>query len=537
MSDKHQEAEMNCYSYVSTKAAWDCTETIFLCAPAAYACSAEKAEEYAELSGWRNTAEAHAAVLIVPVTAEGYRDLDVSWIPNFYDKHKNDFRAPGGVSIPGRDGVVWLWETMIYLAGYEEGAEYAANVLTAHPGFFAASLLHNGKITDYTNADKEAAHWFVRTPHDYTCTNREIPSAVWLSGTVDPETRKYFETCAHTDTEAQVTYGGICTEVHCCSGNPAQQIRVSEEMPSSDTVMDTFFGHTLRWKNGPDGQLRNYLGKKDYAVSERFVHYCAQANGNDYPYTVYLPEGLTKEDAAGLPVVFSIHGRGEPSWVFAEKNGWQVLADETKEFITVFPDSPYNIWLIDRDTDAIKAIAAQVLENYKADPERIYLSGFSNGAVFTSQQASTFPECFAAASPWNGPSMSIKIDRYVYKDTFAESGYEMPFWIVVGDSDSKAGADREPELDIILRANHCERSSEEIWNGENHYTEEAGFAEGNRFHTRVFRNSEGSVRVGLTVMKNMPHGAIWDESRAAWAFMKRFRRPAGSKTVEEITEE
>jgi hypothetical protein len=32
-------------------------------------------------------------------------------------------------------------------------------------------------------------------------------------------------------------------------------------------------------------------------------------------------------------------------------------------------------------------------------------------------------------------------------------------------------------------------------------------------------------------MKDMPHGAIYDQSRAAWAFLKRFSRPEGSKKV------
>lgn len=85
----------------------------------------------------------------------------------------------------------------------------------------------------------------------------------------------------------------------------------------------------------------------------------------------------------------------------------------------------------------------------------------------------------------------------------------------------------------MLAANGCSREHEERW-GVTHYPAESGYAEGERFSTRAFRNVNGSVRVGFTVMRDMPHGAIADEARAAWEFLRRFRRPSGSKTVEEI---
>jgi len=73
-----------------------------------------------------------------------------------------------------------------------------------------------------------------------------------------------------------------------------------------------------------------------------------------------------------------------------------------------------------------------------------------------------------------------------------------------------------------------------VWDGANCYTAERGYTQGERLCTRAFANAEGSVRVCLTVARDMPHGAIADEARAAWAFMSRFKRAAGSKRVEEV---
>ena len=96
-------------------------------------------------------------------------------------------------------------------------------------------------------------------------------------------------------------------------------------------------------------------------------------------------------------------------------------------------------------------------------------------------------------------------------------------------------------LEQMLRANCCAavRTAggfvpDAIYNGENHYTAARGYTEGERFGTAVYRDAQGVPRVCVTVMKNMPHGAIHDESRAAWEFMRRYRRPGNGKAVETV---
>ena len=520
------------FSYISSKANWDCVKTYFLCVPAVSAISEESIREFAQKSGWIREAEEKGAVLIAPVVKESYSELGLSYFAEFYERHKNDFHALSGQSIPGRDGVLWLWEVMIYLIGYEEGADYAAEVLTKEPGFFAAATLVNGKIGSFIHAEEEASHWFVRHPSDYFRHNNEIASCVWLfekdkdlSETID-----YFCGCASSERRKEECIGEDLCTVYENEKNPAEKIIVSsyKETEIAGLVNNYLFEHTLRWKNGPDGQLRNYSGKEGYQLSERFHKGKVENNGYEYTYSIYLPKGLKKAEVKGLPLVFSMHGRGEPAWVFAEKNGWDHLADETKEFIVVFPDSPYNIWTIERDRDVLLRILEEVKKEYDYDESRVYLSGFSNGAIFTYQQASTFPSVFAAASPWNGPGMEFcrksGLASYYFHPDFIESETEMPFWIIVGDSDSKASAYREDELEILLKRNHCERERYEVWDHTNHYTAENGYQQKDRFHTLAFYDENGVVRVGLTVMKNMPHGAVWDESRAAWEFMKQFKR-------------
>lgn len=533
------------YSFVSTKCGADCVQSIFLCVPEKYAINEKEAKEFALLSGWIDQAEINAAVLIVMIIPNGWNDYSLDAISIFYNKYKNEFKSPSGISIPGRNGIIWLWETMIYAVGYDEGADYLGNVLVKHPNLFAGAALFNGGASDFSPMNERTSHWFVTHPtSDYVFYNKDIPLPVWVFGYAKNTdlTVNYFSETNHVDQTDSYSVNGIDVVIHYNKKEPAQQIRISTKTSGNDlniakTIMNEFFNKSIRWKNSPDGTIKQYSGRNDYYTSNRFKHYNLNVGELEYPYSVHIPSGLKVNDVKGLPLVISLHGRGEPTWVFSEKNGWDILADETKEFIVVYPDSKYNIWQIERDYDSIEAILNDVSKNYEYDPERVYLTGFSNGAIFTCQQASTHPWLFAAVSPWNGPGIEecrkANIASYVYHPDFIDSGYELPIWIIVGDSDTKAGSYRDDELEIVLPLNGCITDNVETLSDE--YTKKNNYIEGDRFNTKVYSNVDKEIRVGLTVMKNMPHGAIFDESRATWNFMKRFRRPNKNKHVEEIT--
>lgn len=532
------------YSYVSTRSFCDPVKTVFLFPPDERAKTIEDARLFAEESGWIEQVENDVDALVVPIAPDGWAAEPEDLPMTLYQECRDDLISPTPGAIPWRKGAVWTWEVALELVGYGEGATFAGNFQIGHPGFAAASVLVDGAPANFASGDAPSEHWLVRNPVDYDLKNRDIPIAVWLMGSADAtEALAYLREVDALGEPVACELDGIATTIWRNPANAAQQLRVSPELTGCDPKiaqlgMLNLFEEVVRWKNGPDGTLMPHLSKREFFEAGAYLHHSMCMGGIDYHYAVYLPRGWDKGSVRGLALVFSIHGRGEPTWVFAQKNGWEDLADETREFVVVLPDSPENLWVIDRDREVLPAITRAVLDEYGLDPERVYLSGFSNGALYTCQQVSTFPELYAAASPWNGPDLPtcerMRIDSYVYHEDFAASGYEMPFWICVGDSDAKAAANRDDELGIVLPANGCDPASEQAWDGENHYTADAGYLDGARMDTRVFSTAGGSVRVGVTTMKNMPHGAIPDEARAAWEFMRRFRRVSGSKTIEEV---
>ena len=576
------------YLYVSTRACYDPAKTIFIFAPGEMAGDISKAEQFARESGWQALAEYDGAVLILPLAPKGWKEEMVSLPGIIFDRVRSQVESRNGKSLFGRDGKIWCWETMIYLAGYGDGAVFAGNCVVAEPARFAAAALVGGAPDDYSAGGRSSSHWLVRNvSSDYAVRNDQIPSSLWLIGApveAASQALEYFGRAGGFGQQyRQIVVGELSAICYENEKNPAERLLLSEEtalcgISLAHTILEDYFEHTIRWKNGPDGTLSLHLGRTGFYQSPRFSHHSVTVGCLEYAYSVHLPQGYTAEQVQGMPVVFSVHGRGEPAWLFAEKNGWDMLADETGAFVLVCPDSPGNIWQFERDGLAFEAMIHQLCVDYQLDETRVYLTGFSNGGAITREVGTAFPQLFAAIAPYNAPvnAPGLVADEMISPGLLA-SGYELPYWVYVGDNDPAAGTDVEDQLEIMLAANGCQacfcqrRDSavqkpcrfdqrldttgqvrdylsqelaclstrlipDEIRTGENYYTITRGYDQGDRFKTLIYYGKDGKPRVGFTVMKNMPHGAICEQSRAAWEFLRHFRRPAGSRQVEYLPE-
>lgn len=547
------------YYYVSTKASCDPAKTIYLCPPGQAAKSEEAAGQFAMESGWQEIAEEQEAILVIPIAEQGWAKEPVSLLFDLYNETKNSFQTRSGSAIWGRAGSLWCWETVLYLAGYEDGAVFAGNVLAAYPNFAAAVALIGGLPDTYEKGNQPSGHWMVRNVStDYAVLNREIPVCLWLfdmqQGSAEEAVSYFAKSCKAREKAEQETIDGINTLVYKNAKEQAHQIRLvtgsfAKEELRSRFIFDQLFAHVIRWKNSPDGTLAWMDSKAEFYQNPRFIRHTVTLKDAAYDYFVHLPDGKSASQVRNMPVVFTIHGRGEPAWMFTVKNGWDRLCDETGEFIVVSPDSPGNIWFLLRDGDVFAKIIAQLKEDYQIDTERVYLTGFSNGAVMAREMAYYRPDLFAAVSPSNGPWFDTRSMQLIdaskppketakeitaYRDAFLENGWQMPCAFFYGDNDPASRAEQDENIASFLAANHCGKEPARVYTGENYFTLQNGYQEGDRFKTSVYCSEDDVPRVCITVMKNMPHGAIYEESRFAWAFLKRFCRRNGEKRVEVI---
>ncbi len=510
-----------CFSYISTKAGADPVRLVFLCASARACPTASAAEEFARSSGWLDAVERAGAALVAPSAANGWPEGPNDLLHMLYSEARGAFSVAKGRGIPGKNDVAWLWEVLIGLVGYGDGATFVADYVAAHPSFAAASVIVDGDLSASAALDNPSDHWFVTRPSEgyRVPANRDVPVASWLVGSAGK---------------------GVAAESFCLRDAPEGCMRVDYADISSEPVFAEraldYLSHVVRWKSCPDGRLVWHHTKEDFLLGGAYRHRAVKLRGVEYPYAVYLPCGMPEKEARGLPLVLSIHGRGEPAWIFSDKNGWERLADETRAFAVVLPDSPGNVWIDGRDDGAAGAIAKDAVRAFGFDASRVYITGFSNGAVYACQQATAHPECFSAVSAWNGPCLDAVLagglGDHVFAEGFSEGDAEMPFWICQGSADGEMCRGHEADLAYVLAPNGCDEGDAVCWDGENHYLPELGYVEGERLESRVYLGSDGLPRVGITEVRDLPHGAIEDEARAAWEFMSGFSRAADSKKVE-----
>jgi predicted peptidase len=118
-----------------------------------------------------------------------------------------------------------------------------------------------------------------------------------------------------------------------------------------------------------------------------------------HAYKVYVPPGF--EPSRSWPVILFLHGAGERGIDGVQQTEvglGRVLRTNPERFpaVVVFPQAPpRQVWLGDLARVATTALE-QAIEEFKGDPDRIYLAGLSMGAYGSWVLAFENPERYAA---------------------------------------------------------------------------------------------------------------------------------------------
>lgn len=115
-------------------------------------------------------------------------------------------------------------------------------------------------------------------------------------------------------------------------------------------------------------------------------------------YLLALPKDYDKQDK--WPLLLFLHGAGErgDNLDLVKKHGPPKLIDAGKEFpfIVVSPQCPNNHWW---EPVELAALVDEIVEKYKVDQERLYVTGLSMGGFGTWSLAAYQPKRFAALVP------------------------------------------------------------------------------------------------------------------------------------------
>jgi predicted peptidase len=159
-------------------------------------------------------------------------------------------------------------------------------------------------------------------------------------------------------------------------------------------------------------------------------------------YLLYLPKDYDAKES--VPLMLFLHGVGErgDDLDALKKAGPPKLIAEGQAFpcIVVSPQCPKDrSW----ETFELSALLDEIVEKYKVDQDRIYVTGLSMGGFGTWALAATSPNRFAAIVPICGGGDPQSAKRIVH----------IPTWVFHGAKDRVVPPERSEQMVEALKRN------------------------------------------------------------------------------------
>lgn len=161
-------------------------------------------------------------------------------------------------------------------------------------------------------------------------------------------------------------------------------------------------------------------------------------------WLVYAPPSY--DGTRAFPLVVALHGGGGTAERVAAEHGWDTVADRARVLVAypngVLPLGPGYKWNIFSWDDApdddgfLLALVERLGQDYLVDPDRVYMTGHSNGASMTNTFAFAHDDVLAAIAPAQGSFMtSLGIDPNA--PTHPRPSRPLPVWIWRGSTENQ----------------------------------------------------------------------------------------------------
>ncbi|MGN0977272.1 MAG: alpha/beta hydrolase family esterase [Faecousia sp.] len=355
--------------------------------------------------------------------------------------------------------------------------------------------------------------------------------------------------------------------------NPECRLVVSSRPLDAATLRDAWaqlFSPSRRWQNDTYGTYQHRTAFTQRGFTAHVGESCMGVNDN-FPHTwfEYIPPRL-RGSADKVPVVFYFHGVNCVPLYGAEQSNWHDIADR-ENFIVIYPAPAkakcWNIYDLPNmvsDFAFVLALINHIKQVHPIDERRIYITGFSMGAMMTHALAAAYPEIFAAGAPCNAfafnrykdPEEALKfflrgvdVGNISYSAQMADRKrrehpeYRMPIfqnagmvdrdigvWPVNGELDDVRGKtirfwkefnhiSMKQELDDTTLTGLA--ADETVWMDKNQ-----------RFLRQTWYSQDTKLpMLELVVAKRMPHAIDPVQIEWAWDYIRRFARGEDGKLI------
>ena len=164
-----------------------------------------------------------------------------------------------------------------------------------------------------------------------------------------------------------------------------------------------------------------------------------------FPYIAYISENISSNPA----IIFQLHGAGERGngsddldKVLIHGLAKVVNDSNLKDAILVMPQCPTGSFWVAK-IESLKLFIDNIMQEYCADPRRIYLCGLSMGGFGTWYTAMAYPDVFAAIAPCCGGGMA-----------WNAGVLSMPIWTFHGLDDATVSVNQTLEMVHALEGKH-----------------------------------------------------------------------------------
>lgn len=468
-----------------------------------------------------------------------------SLVQGAVDRPDSDALPVNSQGIPTMEAMLRTWHPMNdvrYVAGEGTGADRALALAASAPSQIAALLAVDGDIP--RAALKNAV--LSPVPAILSCCSKEA--------------ERYLKEANHARKAVQDNLS--CMEN---AANPLQRVYclTEEKRISADLLeraWDELFSRVHRPNTGRCGDCepREKLGEDfDFYVND------CRLDGTPHTWFVHCSSRIS----GPAPLLLFLHGGSDNPEEAAVMSRFHRLGEQ-EGFLTVYP------WATNRcfwnqelapdgsdDLHFLTCLLEDMQKRYPVDPERIYVSGFSNGAAMAQTLALLCPEKIAALchidSNWPGlRSGAVPLDWREIRpfalgmEKKKEYDYRMPVWYTYGSREPSYPVvplcSQQHQYDFWKRYNHIavlptRHPGEEEYSACGVAGEQVEWVSPSQKHpehwyevNRFFSQDEIPLNLyNYVLMHDKGHDVAEMDPVLAWEYVRRFRRKAdGSLQVE-----
>jgi len=224
---------------------------------------------------------------------------------------------------------------------------------------------------------------------------------------------------------------------------------------------------------------------------------------------VYAPQNLPEN----APLVIACHGASQDGPYLQGLSKWESVAD-TANFVVVYPNGINKSWDISGSSDLhfMEKIISTMEERYNINPNRVYLTGFSMGGMFTYHCATNLADKIAAFAPVSG---------YLMGGPNATSTRPVPILHTHGTADDVcAYSPVQSHIDAWVNFNGCDKTPEIIKPYPSNKPNSGA-------SMKKYRNGRNGVEVWFLTLADKGHWWSMDTNQAltseeVWNFCKQY---------------